>query len=116
MIKAEIIAENPTDVDQAINQISASNFVQCFFKNRKSIDDVEELGNQCMPGDASADWAEIRNCVLTDDTITSQFDTASSSVKDQLAINGLVVRVGGTTIVDLTTTSLAGAICIELQV
>ena len=116
MIKAEIIAENPTDVDQAINQISASNFVQCFFKNRKSIDDVDELGNQCMPGDASADWTEILVCVRENNTITSQFETVSEPVKNELVNNGLVVRVGGTTIVDLTTTSLAGAICIELQV
>ena len=115
MIKAEIIEEALADVDKPINQISASNFVQCFFKNRKSIDNVYELGNQCMPGDASADWTEILVCVRENNTITSQFETVSEPVKTELVNNGLVVRVGGT-IVDLTTTSLAGAICGKLTV
>lgn len=112
MIQSEILPVDPPpatpDVTQPINQTSASYFVQCFFKNRFSIDDPEELGNTCMPPDG--DWAEIRTCVLTDDTVTGLFEAASAEAKDKLTANGLAVRVAGE-FVDLTTTSLAKAIC-----
>ena len=69
-------------------------FVHCFFANRRSVADVDVLGEKCIPPGLATDWAHVHSCVTEDVTSLDHFEELTAVVHDAIKEDGLVVRIG----------------------